>query len=122
MIKLNIKTQTLTLCIAALGSLSLSAFTQAAPNPMPEASETCSGCHQADGKGMPNIAPMLAGLNADYLEHQLVLFSSGERQSAIMKGMADGVSDPTVRREVAEYFASLPVSYTHLTLPTMELV
>ena len=108
MIKLTIKTQTLTLCIAALGSLSLSAFAQAAPNPMPEATETCSGCHQADGKGMPNIAPMLAGLNADYLEHQLILFSSGERQSAIMKGMADGVSDPAVRREVAEYFASLP--------------
>ena len=51
---------------------------------------------------------MLAGLNADYLEHQLILFSSGERQSAIMKGMADGVSDPAIRREVAEYFASLP--------------
>lgn len=75
---------------------------------VPDAVQTCSGCHGVDGKGQANMAPMLAGLNADYLEQQLILFSDGTRQSPLMKGMADSVSDPEIRRQVAEYFAALP--------------
>ncbi|GEM77780.1 c-type cytochrome [Vibrio superstes] len=70
--------------------------------------KVCEACHGADGKGLPNVAPMLAGLNADYLESQLILYSSGARQNALMKPMADQLSDPKVRREAAEYFSTLP--------------
>lgn len=73
--------------------------------------KVCEACHGADGKGLPNIAPMLAGLNADYLENQLILYSKGSRQNQLMKPMADQLSDPTQRREIAEYFSNLP-SYT----------
>lgn len=70
--------------------------------------KVCEACHGADGKGLPNVAPMLAGQNADYLESQLILFSSGVRQNQLMKPMAAQLSDPKDRREAAEYFSKLP--------------
>lgn len=53
---------------------------------IPEKASVCSGCHGQDGMGQPNIAPMLAGLNANYLNTQIELFLSGERQNVVMQG------------------------------------
>lgn len=75
---------------------------------IPEKAGVCSGCHGHDGMGQANIAPMIAGLNANYLNSQIELFLSGERQNAVMQGMAQEVSDPSVRKEVLEYYANLP--------------
>ncbi len=75
---------------------------------IPEKTGVCSGCHGQDGMGQANIAPMIAGLNANYLNSQIELFLSGERQNAVMQGMAQEVSDPSVRKEVLEYYANLP--------------
>ncbi len=80
----------------------------ASASSIPEKAGVCSGCHGQDGMGQANIAPMIAGLNASYLNTQIELFLSGERQDPVMQGMAKEVSDPSVRKEVLEYYASLP--------------
>ncbi len=80
----------------------------ASASSIPEKAGVCSGCHGQDGMGQANIAPMIAGLNANYLNTQIELFLSGERQNVVMQGMAQELSDPAVRKEVLEYFASLP--------------
>lgn len=75
---------------------------------IPEKAAVCSGCHGQDGMGQANIAPMIASLNADYLNTQIELFLTGERQNTLMQGMAERLSDPNDRKEVVEYFANLP--------------
>ncbi|MDF4787224.1 cystathionine beta-synthase, partial [Vibrio parahaemolyticus] len=66
----------------------------ASASSIPEKASVCSGCHGQDGMGQPNIAPMIAGLNANYLNTQIELFLSGERQNVVMQGMAKELSDP----------------------------
>ncbi|EPS0661997.1 c-type cytochrome [Vibrio parahaemolyticus] len=80
----------------------------ASASSIPEKVSVCSGCHGQDGMGQPNIAPMIAGLNANYLNTQIELFLSGERQNVVMQGMAKELSDPAVRKAVMDYFANLP--------------
>jgi len=90
----------------ALPILAASAGVQATE--MPAQAGVCASCHGQDGKGQPNIAPMLAGLSAEYLDSQIQLFLSGERKDPLMTPMAKELSDPQIRSEVTEYYASLP--------------
>ncbi len=84
-------------------------------NAMPEKAGICTSCHGQDGKGQANIAPMLAGLNAGYLNQQIQLFLSGERKDPLMTPMAKELSDPQIRKEVTEYYSSLPTyEFTNL--------
>lgn len=75
-----------------------------------QAAAMCSACHQADGNGM-NIAneawPRLAGLNAEYLAHQLHSFKDGTRKNTTMTPFANMLDDEKIR-DVANYYASLP--------------
>ncbi len=91
---------------AALPMLVASVSIQAAE--MPAKAGVCTSCHGQDGKGQTNIAPMLAGLSAEYLDSQIQLFLSGERKDPLMSPMAKELSDPQIRKEVTEYYASLP--------------
>lgn len=75
---------------------------------MPPSAAVCSGCHGQDGLGKPNIAPMLAGLNADYMSQQIDLFLSGKRKDPVMAAMAAPLADPNTRQQVIGYFAALP--------------
>ncbi|MGV3000644.1 c-type cytochrome [Vibrio sp. E150_018] len=77
-------------------------------SPIPEKAQMCSSCHGTDGMGQINIAPMIASLNADYLNNQIKLFLSGERKNATMQGMAKQLSEPKDREEVMAYFSNLP--------------
>ncbi|EQB8914478.1 c-type cytochrome [Vibrio fluvialis] len=82
---------------------------------MPVQGEVCASCHGADGKGQPNVAPMLAGLDSQYLQTQIALFISGERQNPMMTAMAQGLSDSAVRKSVLDYYSALPTyQFTHL--------
>ena len=74
---------------------------------MPPAAAVCAGCHGQEGLGQPNVAPMLAGLNADYLNQQIDLFLTGKRKDPVMTSMAAMVSDPTTRKQVMDYYAAL---------------
>lgn len=88
--------------IAAVSTVALAA-------PPPEAA-SCAACHGAQGAGLAAANyPRLAGLPASYLAEQLHLFASGQRQNAIMSGMAKPLSAAQIKT-LADYYASLPVS------------
>ena len=65
-------------------------------------SAQCAACHGADGNSAAPTFPRLAGQSEKYIYKQLQDFKAGRRNNALMMPMA--------------------VSYTHLTLPTSDLV
>ncbi|GLX78299.1 hypothetical protein tinsulaeT_16390 [Thalassotalea insulae] len=66
---------------------------------------TCTACHGADGNPMVAMYPALAGQGEAYLIKQLAEFKSGQRDNAVMAGMAAPLSDDDIKN-VAAYFAS----------------
>ena len=90
------------------------AFTPAQAEGDPEAgktkSATCVACHSVDGNSVNPEWPKLAGQHEGYLIQQLLYFSDGERDNAIMKGMAANLTDQD-REDLAAYFASQEVAY-----------
>lgn len=74
------------------------------------ASASCAACHGADGNSVNPEWPKLAGQHEGYLIQQLLYFADGERDNAIMKGMAANLSDED-RANMSAYFASQKVTY-----------
>lgn len=70
----------------------------------PKAGQTCVACHGNDGVGIMPEYPNLAGQHADYLEHALRAYKSGQRKNAIMAGMAAPLTDQDIR-ELAKYYS-----------------
>lgn len=67
---------------------------------------TCVACHGAAGAApISPQYPILAGQHADYLEHSLLQYKTGERANAIMIGMAAVLSEEDIA-DLAAYFAS----------------
>jgi len=89
-----------------LGALLLSASSAFAA-PIPPSATVCTSCHMPTGMGLPNMAPMIAGKNAEYLTRQIDLFIAGERSDPLMTPMAGLISDPKKKAEAINYFASL---------------
>jgi len=73
-------------------------------------SATCVACHSVDGNSVNPEWPKLAGQHEGYLIQQLLYFSDGERDNAIMKGIAANLTDQD-RADLAAYFASQKVAY-----------
>jgi cytochrome c553 len=71
---------------------------------MPPAVATCAACHGRDGVGIMGIYPTLSGQHADYLEHSLKGYRSGERKNGIMAPFASQLKPEEVK-QVAEYFS-----------------
>ena len=69
-------------------------------------SAACVACHGADGLGTAPNFPVLAGQHADYLEHALRQYRSGERNNALMAPMAAGLSDDDIA-DLAAYYAAM---------------
>ena len=65
----------------------------------------CAACHGLDGNSADPQYPRLAGQHERYIWRQLRLFHSGERQNAIMSGMAAGLSEQDMR-DIGAYFAT----------------
>jgi cytochrome c553 len=65
----------------------------------------CGACHGMDGNSTDAQYPKLAGQHEMYIAHQLHNFKNGERQNAIMLGMATPLSDQDTR-DIGAYFAS----------------
>jgi cytochrome c553 len=65
----------------------------------------CGACHGMDGNSSDAQYPKLAGQHETYIAQQLHKFKDGERQNAIMLGMATPLSDQDMR-DVGAYFAS----------------
>ena len=68
-------------------------------------SAVCAACHNADGNSSSDLFPKIAGQHAPYIVKQLQEFKSGEREDAIMAGMAAGLSEQDME-DLAAYFAS----------------
>lgn len=67
----------------------------------------CASCHGADGGGNDASGfPRLAGLNAAYLEKQLLSYRDGSNKNPVMASMATSLS-PGELKEVAAYYAGL---------------
>ena len=84
-----------------------SATTQAAMD-APAKSNTCVGCHGADGNSMVPNFPKLAGQHASYLEKALKDFRDGFRQDATMATFAKGLTDKEIKDLAAYYAAQAP--------------
>ena len=71
-----------------------------------EKAAACAACHGAGG-GAPISPqyPILAGQYADYLAAALRQYQSGERNNAIMVGLAAPLSEQDID-DLAAYFAS----------------
>ena len=72
-------------------------------------SATCAACHGVDGNSVVPAQPKLAGQGEKYLVKQLQNFKSGERDNAIMMGMAAALSEEDMR-DIAAYYSQQVVT------------
>ncbi len=70
---------------------------------VPEKVQLCETCHGADGRGIDDSTPVLAGQYSSYLERALLDYRSGDRNNAIMAGFAGALSDTEISELVAWY-------------------
>lgn len=68
--------------------------------------QTCMACHGADGIGTAPENPNLAGQVPGYIADQLARYKSGQRQHAIMSGMASGLSEQDMA-DLDAYYSSM---------------
>jgi cytochrome c553 len=71
----------------------------------PKAGQTCVACHGNDGIGIMPEYPNLAGQHADYIAHSLKAYRAGQRNNAVMGGMAAALTDKDIS-ELAAYYSS----------------
>ena len=74
--------------------------------------QACVDCHGADGNSPIDATyPKLGGQYADYIEHSLVAYRSGDRGGStttdLMASQAKELSDQQIA-DLAAYFASVP--------------
>jgi len=69
---------------------------------------SCAACHGLDGNSADAQYPKLAGQHERYIWRQLKLLKSGERENAIMMGMAGALSEQDMR-DIGAYFATQKV-------------
>lgn len=67
---------------------------------------TCAGCHGANGIGISEEFPNLAGQKQTYILKQLKAFKEGSRKDPTMSAMAAALSDAEMQ-DLAAYFSSL---------------
>lgn len=67
-------------------------------------SGSCAGCHGQAGNSTNPQYPILAGQYADYLYRSLLAYKTGDRQNAVMKGMAANLSKEDMW-DLAAYYA-----------------
>jgi len=70
-----------------------------------EKSQTCVSCHGETGMSVSPQYPNLAGQYEDYLVQALTDYRDGDRDNAIMKGFAVGLSNQDIK-DLAAYFSS----------------
>lgn len=67
--------------------------------------DTCAGCHGAEGVSANLPGPSLAGQDEAYLVEALTAYKTGKRNNPIMSAMAAAVSDGDIE-DIAAYYAS----------------
>jgi cytochrome c553 len=92
-------------CVALLTAAGLSAGVIDGMN----ASTPCQACHGANGVGISDDIPNLAGQKVAYLQAQLQAFKSGDRNHDVMGPIARQLSDADVAN-LAAFWNSIPTS------------
>ena len=72
---------------------------------MIEEANACVGCHGPDGNSLVPSFPKIAGQYQDYLLHALKSYKNGNRNNAIMNGIASTLSDEQMLI-LSKYYAS----------------
>ena len=72
---------------------------------MIEEANACVGCHGPDGNSVVPTFPKIAGQYQDYLLHALKSYKNGNRNNAIMNGIASTLSDEQMII-LSKYYAS----------------
>ncbi len=72
-------------------------------------SAMCAACHGANGNSTIPMWPKIAGQHAGYLQRQLGLIKSGNRQAPMMAGIVMGLGEQDMA-DLAAYFASQTAS------------
>ncbi len=80
------------------------ALTEGDPEAGREKAATCASCHGPDGNSPTPMYPKLAGQHADYTLAQLKAYKAGERDDAVMRGMAAPLSGQDMM-DLAAYYA-----------------
>lgn len=71
-----------------------------------EKSAICQACHGVDGNGIGmDMYPILAGQFADYLEHSLRAYKTGEREDVVMRGFAAPLNEQDIK-DLSAWYAS----------------
>jgi len=88
-------------------SLGEPAFNEVAEN---NPAQQCAACHNPDGNSPADPtatqgAPILAGQYPDYIVRSLLDYQSGERQNALMKGMAAALNRSQMEA-IADFYAA----------------
>ena len=98
----------------AMTALATMAFAAAASAQAPDLERAkkivgggCFLCHGADGESSSEVFPKLGGQKADYIEHALHQYKSGERKDPIMGAQVAALTDADIRA-LASYFAAQP--------------
>lgn len=71
------------------------------------AANACITCHGLEGRGNGAGVPRLAGLEAGYLERQLIAYADGRRHHPLMRSISKQL-DPAARKAVSFHYAGLP--------------
>lgn len=71
-------------------------------------SATCASCHGQDGNSPSPMYPKIAGQHAGYIADQLKAYKSGEREDAVMKGIAAPLSEQDMM-DLGAYYAAQEV-------------
>ena len=66
---------------------------------------SCVGCHGVDGNSEVPTFPRIAGQYEDYLYQSLKSYKNGNRNNAIMNGVASTLNDDQMKK-LSKYFAS----------------
>ncbi len=75
------------------------------------APQLCAGCHGADGIGLTEDVPNLAGESNIYIDTQLKAFRSGKRVHEVMSAIAADLTDEEIRA-AADWYASVKLTIT----------
>lgn len=104
-----------TLCALALAAPALAAGPKGNVAAGQEKSRTCASCHGPTGnESLDPTYPKLAGQYPEYLAKALHDYKSGERQNAIMAGMAAALTDEDID-DLAAFYAAQKGDITDLS-------
>jgi len=83
-----------------------------------ELAQRCDRCHGVNGNSTSPKIPALAAQRDEYLERVMHAYRRGDRRSALMNAMLDGVSDTEIEALAAHYSRQKARAVVYIPLPS----